>query len=585
MIVFKEIVIEGFRSIKHLNFKFSEKGVTFIKGRNGVGKSTLFEALYFALYGEAIKNSSISDLQTLPKYRDEDFKGTAVTLLFTINSKEIAITRNINYGKPANSDTYIYIDNAMVPIENKSDAQAKITALIGVSKELFQQSIFFAQKSLRLVDKKDADRRDILDQLFDIDVDKHMEKAKDETLAKQQEILTIQNQITLLENNINEYKTQIYNTENYILTFDLNKQTELAAAQVQLNDKKAQIAQLPPDDAIELVAPEVPDTKELNLVTSQYTEYNNKKIQLNHEKNGFRPISTTCDVCGSFISRDKIETLQTALDSKKLKTERELDFIEGELASLEIKIKAEQAKKDNYIVEYQEFTKLQMTNMAAINHRKNLIQGLEYEEKMYNVILEKTCPYTPEFVKDLKDKLLKAEQSLVLKSTAGEALEKEIKAYQYWATTGFGSKGLKAYIFQALLVRLNKSLMKYGQLLGLYVNMDVKMEGKMKSFTVTIAGEDGVEKNYSNLSGGEQKRVDVIVSFALHDIVPTKMSIMVLDEIFEGLDEQGLDIAMSLIRDKSKHQGVYLITHSINVDITNANVIELKKQNNFTSIN
>ena len=46
----------------------------------------------------------------------------------------------------------------MVPIENKANAQEILTNIIGINAELFKQSIFFAQKSLRLVDKTDAQK-------------------------------------------------------------------------------------------------------------------------------------------------------------------------------------------------------------------------------------------------------------------------------------------------------------------------------------------------------------------------------------------------------------------------------------------
>lgn len=55
MIEFKKIIIEGFCSIGTLELPLNNNGITIIKGANGLGKTTIFSALVWVLYGKTLK--------------------------------------------------------------------------------------------------------------------------------------------------------------------------------------------------------------------------------------------------------------------------------------------------------------------------------------------------------------------------------------------------------------------------------------------------------------------------------------------------------------------------------------------------
>jgi len=247
----------------------------------------------------------------------------------------------------------------------------------------------------------------------------------------------------------------------------------------------------------------------------------------------------------------------------------------------------QQTLKIEYDRQVKEFGVLQMQNQALTFKRKQLETELKGLNDMLAMVASQTCHVNEGSLMMLGVEIDNLESSITTLSSNLAELKRDLDAYQYWASVGFGAKGIKAYIFQAMLTKLNTALRIYGEQLGIYVSFDVKTDTKSKAFSVVIETLDGVKKSYSDLSGGEQRRVDVIVSFALHDLVcDTKQrpSIMVLDEPFEGLDEPGLDIAMQLIRNKAHSLGVYLITHNINVDISWAETIQIKKVKNITCI-
>ena len=144
----------------------------------------------------------------------------------------------------------------------------------------------------------------------------------------------------------------------------------------------------------------------------------------------------------------------------------------------------------------------------------------------------------------------------------------QLERIQWWLDVGFGAKGLKAYIFSAMLSKLNSYVVKYAELLGVRVKFSVDMEKASKPFLTTCYFE-GEDVPYETLSGGEKQRVDVAVAFAMHDLVShaANINVLFMDEVFEGLDSEGVEAVYELVRTKAgEGKSVYIITHASELD-------------------
>lgn len=584
--IINSVIIKGFRSIKDLTFQFSKQGVTFIQGLNGAGKSTIFEALYWGLYGQSIKDSTLAELKTKTEYRDGEWEGTRVIVEFSIEETKYQVIRTLDFGKPAESSISIYKDHQMVPIENKANAQEILTNIIGINAELFKQSIFFAQKSLRLVDKTDAQKRDILDTLFDVEVDKYVEKAKSESSELTNKITLIEHKYQTSVRSLADLKSKKIADEQILNNFDKNKYDRLTNIAGDILQKKEELDLIPKDDA-DIVAPEPYNVVPYNQAVSRLAAIHTTISTLEYALKSLQPVATTCPTCGGDLKPDKIAEMQEAYSNELQGLTTKLKDAQGNKIEIQVEVNSYEQEKSDHAKFLQEFGVLQMQNQATKYKIKQLETELKGLQDMYDMVQSQTCHVNEGSLMILGVEIDNLESSLTTLSSNLAELKRDLDAYQYWASVGFGAKGIKAYIFQAMLTKLNTALRTYGERLGIYVSFDVKTDTKSKAFSVVIETLDGVKKSYSDLSGGEQRRVDVIVSFALHDLVcDTKQrpSIMVLDEPFEGLDEPGLDIAMQLIRTKAQTLGVYLITHNINVDISWAETLQIKKVNNITCI-
>ncbi|MBP6538767.1 MAG: AAA family ATPase [Saprospiraceae bacterium] len=584
--IINNVIIKGFRSIKDLTFQFSKPGVTFVQGLNGAGKSTIFEALYWGLYGQSIKDSTLAELKTKTEYRDGEWEGTRVIVEFYIDETKYQVFRTLDFGKPAESSISIYKDHKMVPIENKANAQEILTNIIGINAELFKQSIFFAQKSLRLVDKTDAQKRDILDTLFDVEVDKYIENAKKEAQDVSTKIALVENKYQTAVRSLTDLKSKKVSDEQLLNTFDHNKKLQVDNYTAQVSAKEKELSEQP-TDIPELVPPVPFDDKLYNEAVSKLNAINTAISNADYRWKSLQPVATTCPTCGGDLKPAKIAELQADYVAKVAEYEKIISDNKEQILKVDLDIMDQHTLKIEYDRQVKEFGVLQMQNQALTFKRKQLETELKGLNDMLAMVASQTCHVNEGSLMMLGVEIDNLESSITTLSANLAELKRDLDAYQYWASVGFGAKGIKAYIFQAMLTKLNTALRIYGEQLGIYVSFDVKTDTKSKAFSVVIETLDGVKKSYSDLSGGEQRRVDVIVSFALHDLVcDTKQrpSIMVLDEPFEGLDEPGLDIAMQLIRNKAHSLGVYLITHNINVDISWAETLQIKKVKNITCI-
>src|SRR5437660_1155016 len=90
MILLKRLCARNFKQLSKIDVTFPDSGTTLIEGQNEAGKSTLFEAIFFALYGETLlqdKGYTLADLKCYGQPKME------VTLDFSISEKDFTITR------------------------------------------------------------------------------------------------------------------------------------------------------------------------------------------------------------------------------------------------------------------------------------------------------------------------------------------------------------------------------------------------------------------------------------------------------------------------------------------------------------
>lgn len=91
MLTFTRLNIQGFCSIDSFSLQLNQDCTVLIKAPNGFGKSTLLNALVWALYGKNIKG--VSEVNTWKEYQPKDYKGTMVEVFFQKNQDSYKVIR------------------------------------------------------------------------------------------------------------------------------------------------------------------------------------------------------------------------------------------------------------------------------------------------------------------------------------------------------------------------------------------------------------------------------------------------------------------------------------------------------------
>ncbi len=154
MIILKYLAVENFRLLRKVNLHFPQRGSILIQGPNEAGKSTLFESIYFALYGESLvseqRRRTLDDLISYGSPR------AAVTLTLSIGVTEMTITRGIERGQ--GQQVTLYIQRLGMPeeaaITDVSSANSRIIAEMGsMDSETLRNTCLVEQKDLNRLER------------------------------------------------------------------------------------------------------------------------------------------------------------------------------------------------------------------------------------------------------------------------------------------------------------------------------------------------------------------------------------------------------------------------------------------------
>jgi DNA repair exonuclease SbcCD ATPase subunit len=158
-----------------------------------------------------------------------------------------------------------------------------------------------------------------------------------------------------------------------------------------------------------------------------------------------------------------------------------------------------------------------------------------------------------------------------------ELLQEERKNLEWVYKEALSNKGLKSYVFHEKIKALNRVLMEYSEVLGYQIVFSIDLESRSKEFKTRIYRNSQI-RDYNDLSGGQQQLVDVGTAFAFHELKEATMdcNILCMDEIFEHLDSENIEIISEFIKMKARKKSVHLITHLEEFNLASTTTLKLK---------
>ena len=590
-VFFEEVSIQNFLSVGNDQVKVNfNKGFNIITGankdkedrRNGVGKSTIADAITFAIFGSTLRELK---KELIPNNLNNDTCSVNLTFTVTTPSKTNRYTINRTLSP---SKCYIYKNEQDVTRDSITNTNDYIKEIVNCTEDVFQNCVIMTvNNTIPFMAKKKVEKRKFIEGIFNLEIFSDMismlrsdynetkkdfditstsydenkntldslniqkkqviterksklEKYKGRQENNQRELLSIRSQLTEIEDDAIEQNEQlIEKVEQKIRELDsqrAEKQTQIgkiAGLQSQVEDT---ISKIGTDEEICptcLRKIEEHDTNHINdekkLLESKITDYDNQIEALKQSVTKIKDVESKL-FTGIQKTRVKIKKITQDINDQKLLKQRAKQLLEWQ------------------------------------NELKQDIKELKTKDTSFDSMI---TDYTGK-VDEIKSKLDKVKNKLNMLDVVKYVVSEE---------------GVKSYIVKKILQVFNQKLAYYLK----------KMDSNCvcifnEYFEEQIINEKGKICSYFNFSGAERKNIDLACLFAFMDIRRLQgdvaFNFSMYDELFDSsLDEKGVDLVTNILRERvdKYNECVYVISHrKESVKAATGEVIFLEKNNGIT---
>lgn len=565
MLTFTTMNVVGFCSIENLHIPLNPSCTILIKAPNGKGKSTILSALVWAIYGKNLKG--VSEVTTWEKVRPKDYQGVMVEVFFQKGEHIYKIIRcqkcNIvlEDGAKGKDRLILMKDNEVVNVKGKNKLQDAINAELGLSYTLFMNSIMFGQGIKRLIQESNSDKKKIFEEVFDLEF---LNIAKGIAMQDKNNLLAQANEV--------EHQSALLKKE-----LEANKE-----AYFDLRDREKGFKEKIKSERRELKKDREDLTKQLIKKQQQLKDEVEKSLKVKIKKH-----TDYVDVLKSKIKYNRIVSGVSLPDFvKKLKIQLDKGHYKRAKESVDIIYKAI-INSDKLQEEYEDalgrLDELRTTNEKYKRLQKECddiasdIADIDEElEKLKQEKLKVMSPKYKEKLKEIRKTLRKVDEDYHNK-------ELELENYNWLINDPLGNNGIKAYLFDSSLDMLNRTLEKYSQVLGFRIEFNIDLGTARKEF-FTLIERDGQIIDYNELSGGERQLCNVAMAFAMNESLTASKGINLafLDEVFESLSSDNVEVVTSLIRHTFANKTLFLITHLDSLPLSNTKILQVEKVNGLS---
>ncbi len=565
-----------FKTIRWANFlstgsQFTEvyldkSTTTLIVGENGAGKSTILDAICFALFNKPFRG--INKPQLINSINQ---KQMVVEVEFYIGTKSFNIVRG---AKPTIFE--IYLNGELL----NQDAAAKDYQkyleenVLKLNFKSFTQIVILGSASFTpFMQLPTSHRREIIEDLLDIKIFSTMNDVLKEKYG------SIKSKIQLLDNEIEVGKAKVRVQQDYIMTLEVDKQKKVEDVQKRIFEANTEISKLSNN-----VDDEGKQESNLKSTILDATEKRNARQEMESLLRKLSERIKTQEKSIEFYNdHDVCPTCSQGLDDTFKSTAKEahshkIEEIEGAIQSLNNQLQAVSDRLEK-IDAIEEKISQHKSNIITINTK--IIANQQYIRKL-NAELDTESTESGNI----------DEEKFALRSLAKEVVEYSnekislVEERHYLDIAGLLLKdtGIKTKVIKQYLPIINKLVNKYLQAMDFFVTFELD-----ESFNETIKSRHRDDFTYASFSEGEKAKIDLALLFAWRTIARMKNSastnLLLLDEVFDGsLDINGTDYVMTILNTLGDESNVFIISHKDALFDKFKSVIRFEKYQNFSRI-
>ena len=586
-VVFKKLTIKNFLSVGptpvEVNFK---KGLHIITGinkdkedrRNGVGKSTIADAIYFAVFGNTLR-----ELKKDFIINNKVARGCQVVLELEIKNKnnvdKIKIARQIGPTK-----CFLDINGEDKTRDSMPNTTSAILDMLACTPDIFQNCVIMTvNNTTPFMAKKKVEKRKFIEGIFNLQI------FGDMLLTVRQDINTEKQSHQIARARFDEVeKTEKVLVDQQVEISDQRKKRELKlkgrkkSNKSEIKEISQSIKQIEHICINDIEGQILANEENIEKCDTSLDEFNKDtatiEANINHRHSEHGKIGTSDDVCPT--------CLRTITHTDKGRIEDRKVTIDKEIADLKLNVTKLNKKISNYS---QLKKKLKEDN---VNRQKDIIKSKDVDAQKRRVGELKT--WNDEIDNDLngaEDTTSSFNKSIDQIRQKTEDIKLELarisNQIEVLETVKFivSEEGVKSYIVKKILNLFNSKLAYYLK------KMDANCQCTFNEyFEEEIISEKGKLCSYFNFSGAERKNIDLACLFAFMDIRRMQgdvaYNLSVYDELFDSsLDERGVELVLELLKERvdKYDECIMVISHrKESIKAATGDIIFLEKENGIT---
>lgn len=640
---FQKLTIKNFLTIGEAGIELDDRGLLLIQGENqddpsaksnGAGKSSIVDALCWAIYGTTARGTTGDAVVNKTAKKD-----CQVAVVMVEGDKEYRIVR---YRKDSTAKNVVTISERDLTTGVGGDlskgtdkeTQEVINAVMGCSLDVFMAAVYAGQEKMPdlpgMTDKmlktliEEAAGVEVLTEAYSIARSRYNAAKAQADAVGGQLSSALEAQVRLDVN--------LADMEHQSATFEAGRRdrakVELARAlPINAEIKRAEeaLSTWPPradlqseldsiDAKLKAHKAEEAEFHRLNVeallmdkhLTAAKSTIAMKKNSLTNAEEGLarieEQIGKPCGECGKAYCEHDLDAAREVRREAIAALKKDLVEFLTKTKTLMAQVAAAQETATKFKAGMTDVTAValrqrELTNLlSGIDNALRLIEAskneIEAVKARANAKLTETNPWTKAIESKKKEIAATAEEIKALEARV-EELETTASMLAD-AVKVFGPAGVRAHILDTVTPYLNERTREYlgaladGNIHATWATLSKTAKGDLKEkFNIEVVNDKGAE-SFAGLSGGEKRKVRLATAMALQDMVASRatkpIDIFIADEVDHALDESGLERLMSVLERKSRERGTVLVISHNSLGDWIDNVITVTKKGGLATV-